>query len=296
MKTCQLLLILTLCTFSISKPVARWIHGLGSNCILESGVKRYFKGMDIACIETGMGYISSFESQYQAACSKLEQEADVLKDGFTLMGFSQGGLLARAVLQRCSIGKYIRRLVTFGGPHSGVSIIPFTSPSSFMNKTILRLCFYKFVQNIVGPCGYIRSTKYYDSYKSADNFIADLNNEFSHNQDYVDRVEGLEVMMTVQFTEDQMVQPHNTSIFGYWKDEKYEEIVEMEELDIYSSDRLGLKKLNGEGRLFRCDIEGDHLQIAHEDMVAFAVNVANTANSLDDIRNDTEVQNRCRFV
>ena len=156
-----LFLSIMLFTLSASKPVARWIHGLGSNCILESGVKKYFKGMDIECIETGAGYISSFESQYQAACSRLEKQEEVLKGGFTLMGFSQGGLLARAVLQRCSIGKYIRRLVTFGGPHSGVSIIPFTSASNFMNKSVLRLCFYKFIQGIVGPCGYIRSTKYF---------------------------------------------------------------------------------------------------------------------------------------
>jgi palmitoyl-protein thioesterase len=263
---------------------------------LESGVKRYFKGMDIECIETGMGYISSFESQYQAACSKLEKQEETLKNGFTLMGFSQGGLLARAVVQRCSIGKYVRRLVTFGGPHSGVSIIPFTSPNSFLNKTVLRLCFFGIIQKIVGPCGYIRSTRYYDAYSKSGNFISDLNNEFSSNQEYVDRIKGLEIMMTVQFTEDQMVQPHNTSIFGYWKDTDYNDIVELEELDIYSSNKLGLKEMNEQGKMFRCDIEGDHLQIDEEDMVSFAVNVANTENTLEDIKKEKRVINKCRFV
>jgi palmitoyl-protein thioesterase len=291
-----LILTLFMISFTSSKHVARWIHGLGSNCILESGVKRYFKGMDIACIETGAGYISSFESQYNAACSKLEKEVDVLKGGFTLMGFSQGGLLARAVLQRCSVGQYIRRLVTFGGPHSGVAIIPFTSSNSFMNKTVLRLCFYPFIENIVGPCGYIRSTKYYDSYHTADNFIADLNNEFELNEDYIQRLQSLDVLMTVQFLQDQMVQPYNTSTFGYYKDDTYEDYVELEDQEIYTKDKLGLKEINESGKMFRCDIDGDHLQISEDEMVNFAVNVANLDNSLDDIKKNDLVGKRCRFV
>jgi palmitoyl-protein thioesterase len=290
-----LILTLYILAFASSKHVARWIHGLGSNCILESGVKRYFKGMDIACIETGAGYISSFESQYQAACSKLEKEEETLKDGFTLIGFSQGGLLARAVLQRCSIGKYIKRLVTFGGPHSGVAIIPFTSAQSFMNKSVLRLCFYKFIENIVGPCGYIRSTKYYDSYETSDNFIADLNNEFTHNPDYVNRLQNLDVLMTVQFLQDQMVQPYNTSTFGYYSDESYQDYVELEDLEIYSKDKLGLKNLNQNGKMFRCDIDGDHLEISYSEMTNFAVFVANLDNSLSDIKANTLVTERCNF-
>ena len=292
----QVLITLILLTCMSSKPVARWIHGLGSNCIIESGLKRHFKGFDIECIGSGAGYISSFESQYQSACSQLEQEKETLKDGFTLIGFSQGGLLARAVLQRCSIGIYIRRLVTFGGPHSGVAIIPFTSESSLMNKSVLRLCFYKFIQNIVGPCGYIRSTRFYDSYKSAENFIADLNNEFQSNPTYVNRVQNLEAMVAVQFLQDQMVQPYNTSTFGYYADENYADYVELEELEIYSKDKLGLKNLNKNGKMLRCDIDGDHLQISGQEMTAYAVNVANLDNSLEEIKKDDMVKDNCIFV
>ena len=264
-----------------TKPVARWLHGLGSNCIIESGNKRFFKGMDIECIGSGAGYISSFESQYQSACSQLEKEEEVLKkDGFTLIGFSQGGLLARAVLQRCSIGKYIRRLVTFGGPHSGVAIIPFTSASSFMNKSVLRLCFFGAIQHLVGPCGYIRSTKYFDSYHSANNFVADLNNEFSINSEYVKRIQNLEAFVAVQFLQDQMVQPYNTSTFGYYKDSSYQDYSELEDLEIYSKDKLGLKNLIQNGKMLRCDIDGDHLDISENEMISFAVNVHSFKKSL----------------
>ena len=243
-----------------------------------------------------MGYISSFDAQVDYACKKLEKEQETLKDGFTLIGFSQGGLIARGVLQKCEVGKYIRRLITFGAPHSGVALIPFTAETSFMNKTVLRLCFYGFIQNHVGPCGYIRSSRYYDSYQSSKNFIADLNNEFNDNLEYKKRVEGLDVFMAVQFLDDQMVQPHNTSIFGYFKDQDYKEYSEMEDLDIYKKDSVGLQSLHTKGKLIRCDIDGDHLQIAPEDMQSFAVLAGDSGKGLAEIKEDSRVQTRCRYL
>lgn len=51
-----------------------------------------------------------------------------------------------------------------GGPHQGVAQVPHIGPHSFINN-IVRLCFFKFGQNWVGPCGYIRSLKYYKEYQ-----------------------------------------------------------------------------------------------------------------------------------
>ena len=293
MKTATLLLTLII-TLS-AKPVARWIHGLGSNCFIESGVKKYFKGFDIECIETGMGYISSFDAQVKSACQKLAKEESVLSAGFTLIGFSQGGLIARAVLQKCDIGKYINKLITFGAPHSGVAIIPFTSPASFMNWSVLKLCFYQLIKNHVGPCGYIRSSRYYDSYKNAHNLIAEINNEFQDNAQYRERIQNLDMLVAVQFLQDQMVQPRNTSVFGYYKDTKYDGLVDMEETELYQQDRIGVKGLQESGKLFRCDIDGDHLQIASEDMISFAVNAAHPDVDPATLAQDQRVQERCVF-
>lgn len=289
------LLAIFISSIITAKPVVRWIHGLGSNCILESGLKSYFTDFNVECIETGPGYINSFENQIESACSQLEKEADQLSGGFTLMGFSQGGLIARGVLQRCSVGKYIRRLITFGAPHSGVAIIPFTGETNFMNKSVLKLCFYKFTENWVGPCGYIRSTRYWDSYHNAGNVIADLNNEFEMNEEYKERVKGLDVFMAVQFLSDHMVQPRNTSVFGYFKNDQYEELTDVENLDLFTQDKIGLASLENEGKFLRCDIDGDHLQIDDDDMESFAVLAAHPDSSLETIKNDALVQKRCRF-
>ena len=77
------------------------------------------------------------------------------------------------------MGKYVKRIISMGGPQLGVSAVPNIDPTSSLNH-IISMCYFKFIQNIVGPCGYIRSLKY-DSYKTSGNVIVDLNNEVHVN-------------------------------------------------------------------------------------------------------------------
>ena len=65
--------------------------------------------------------------------------------------------------------------------------------------------------------------------------------------------------MAIGFEDDTVIQPHNSAVFGYFSDSSYKGYSEMEDLDIYKQDRIGLKKLNKEGKLFRCVVPGNHL-------------------------------------
>jgi palmitoyl-protein thioesterase len=40
------------------------------------------------------------------------------------MGLSQGGLIARYVVERCDLKGGVRNIVTFGAPHMGVAASP----------------------------------------------------------------------------------------------------------------------------------------------------------------------------
>ena len=48
----------------------------------------------------------------------------VYQNGFNLIGFSQGGIIARYVLQYCPAGEKVQNFITFGSPHGGQSGIP----------------------------------------------------------------------------------------------------------------------------------------------------------------------------
>lgn len=276
------------------KPVLRWIHGIGSLCIIENFTfKKHFKDFDAKCIESGMGWVGSFQHEVEKACAKLEQERDVLSKGFTLIGNSQGGLIARAVVESCSIGAFVKRLVTLGGPHQGVAIVPFTDPNSSANY-LIRLCEFDFFKSIVGPCGYIRDVRN-PGYDRIHNTVKNINNEYEQNEEYKERIKGLDLFMAIGFGDDKMIQPKNTAVFGFYENSSYNSYVDMEQLEIYQKDSIGLRELNESGRLFRCIVDGDHLQIDEEDLKLLVVDVANWQTE-DYKKNFTKMAEKCKFI
>jgi len=276
------------------QPIVRWVHGLNAPCILQN-LAKYFPGFDIKCIETGLGSVGSFDEQIAKGCSLLEKEADYLAQGFTLVGFSQGGLIARGIVQRCDIGKHARRLITIGGPHMGVAIVPFTEPKSLVNKILIPTClFFPTSKSVVSPCGYIRSLVFYETYIKSHNTIVDLNNENQVNPQYKERILGLDLFMAIGFDNDHMIQPKNTAIFGFYKDSNYDSLVGLEDTFLYSYDVLGIKQFNESGRLFRCMVPGDHLQISDEDMAKLVADFANIHNT-DYKKNYDYMKDKCMF-
>lgn len=249
--------------FQSELPIVRWIHGINAPCS-SSTLEKEFKDFDFKCIQTDVSSKdrNSFDQQIQAGCDELQKEIENLKKGFTLFGVSQGGLIARGILQRCEAGKYIKRLISMGAPHSGIAIVPFTSPNNPINAILVRACYIQASTKYVGPCSYMRSLRYYEEYKSSHVTIFDLNNEGQVNPQYIERIKSLDLFMAIGFNSDKMVQPKTTSIFGFYKDEKYKELVEMETTEIYQQNRIGLRELEEKGKLFRCMVEGSHLSIS----------------------------------
>ena len=79
----------------------------------------------VKCIEVGEGaatsMFDSFDWQASAICHRLHNDPDFAGQAIHLVGFSQGGLLARAVVQRCP-DLHVKTLFTFGTPHNGISL------------------------------------------------------------------------------------------------------------------------------------------------------------------------------
>lgn len=277
------------------RPVVRWIHGINDTCLDEISIMGFlFANFDAKCIETSRGQLKSFTNQIAIACEYLNSEIEILKDGFTLIGMSQGGLIARGVLQKCEAGKYVKRLLTIGTPHNGVALIPHTTPGNIINHVILPLCLNKILPIFVGPCSYIRSLKYFRQYLDSENIISDLNNENNENVEYKNRISQLEVFMTVQFSRDTMVQPGSSAVFGFYSDKSYSGMSEMEEEDVYKKDRIGLINLQRSGRLFRCQIDDLHMHVTYQDYALFLGHFANiyVKNWMEHL---PELRTRCRF-
>lgn len=103
-----MLLVLVKCDYPVRK-----IHGGLSSCLSNSDF----------CVETGSWLASlslSLPMQARRACLSLDAQKEELENGFILVGFGQGGLIARHVLHHCnSIGAWIKALVMVDVPHFG---------------------------------------------------------------------------------------------------------------------------------------------------------------------------------
>ena len=83
-------------------------------------------GIYVVSMEIGNGYEDSFlrplDSQVEEFCTKIRADPR-LDRGFNMLGFSQGSLIVRGAVERCSLP--VHNLITLNGLHQGVFGIPY---------------------------------------------------------------------------------------------------------------------------------------------------------------------------
>ena len=236
-------------------------HGLGDACIYP-GMKSFTNqianqtGDYARCVEVGNGSITSmfmnFEKQAALACENLK--ADGHFDGeFNVVGLSQGGLLARYIVETCEMPGTVRNFLSIGGPQMGVSDVPECFNGKLchlINLTVRNMVYYKEIQDHVGPAGYFRDPHHMKEYIADSVFLPWLNNEEGDAvamQSNKDRFEALNGLMLVMFTEDTVVYPKESEWF-----QELNEFMRVEPLEksaFYQSDAIGLKTLNEAGQV-----------------------------------------------
>ena len=108
-----------------------FIHGFGDSC---KNVEEKYKFDDFVCIESGAGIYSLryLTTQINKACKNInafiesqKPSKDINEIGFYLLGFSQGGLIARGVFHKCTkLRPLIKGIFTIGTPNLGIDKIP----------------------------------------------------------------------------------------------------------------------------------------------------------------------------
>ena len=96
------------------------------------------------------------------------------------MGLSQGGLLARAIVEKCPTNKPVRNMITFGTPHQGVSALPHCFNGficDMVNAVVEQFVYFPIVQKYFGPAGYWRSADDMATFLAYSIFLPYLNNE-----------------------------------------------------------------------------------------------------------------------
>ena len=108
------LLLLTIVTYAYPLAV---FHGLSHSCDGLKNTETYLKNeleTYVVCIETGAGsdsYMTSLEHQYEKGC-RIIKENENFKDDFSILGFSQGTLIGRMIIERCLTPGMVKRFVS----------------------------------------------------------------------------------------------------------------------------------------------------------------------------------------
>ncbi|GAM84670.1 hypothetical protein ANO11243_026690 [Dothideomycetidae sp. 11243] len=187
------------------------------------------------------------------------------------LGFSQGGLFLRGLVQRCP-GIAVRSLVTFGSPHNGIAALPACRPwdllckgaegalqgnkwSDWVQGNVVPAQYYREVDEVTGLGG--------EEYLNRSGWLADLNNERDvKNGEYRARLANLENFVMYLFEEDTTVLPKETSWFAD-VNLTSGEVTPLKDRLLYTNDWLGLRTLDERGGLMYRTVEkAKHMQLS----------------------------------
>lgn len=272
-------LVLFLIVLSSSQPVPLVIwHGMGDTCCFPFSMGKIMKlveahvsGIYIQSIEIGdsieqdeiNGFLKNANDQIDMVCKNLSSNQQ-LKQGFNVIGFSQGGQFLRALVQRCP-NISVHNLISVGGQHQGVFGFPrCPGNNSVLCDEVRKLlnigAYVSEVQKILVQAEYWHDPFNEDEYRQKCVFLPDINQENNVNPDYKARLSQLTNLVLVKFLEDTMVQPKESEWFGFYKPKQDKETYTLFESDLYNKDLLGLKQLHDAGRLHFLGAPFDHLQ------------------------------------
>lgn len=137
-----------------------------------------------------------------------------------------------------------------------------TKSCEYFRQILNYVAYAGWVQRLLVQATYWHDPLNEDAYRSKSTFLAEINNEQVVNEDYIDRLQQLNKFVMIKFENDTIVQPVETSWFGFYKPGSDTETVTLEESEIFIKDKLGLQKMKADGKLIFLAVEGNHMQIS----------------------------------
>ena len=263
---------------SFPLPVAI-LHGFMQTCSHEDfkNMEKFIKyktGEYALCIESGGGGIDisrSFEDQAKEACRIISEDKNYQND-FALVSISQGGVLARYVIEKCQMKGTVKRFVAIGGPLAGTHQLPHCLRGvacHILNSFADWFCYKGYVQKTFGPSGYFRVSNHLGRYNKSKSVLLDVNNMKEYDQNAKDRFLKLEKLVLIQFKRDTMITPRESAFFNEL-DENHN-LVDMKNTEIYKNDLFGLKTLDEQGKITKFLIDEKHCYYSFEDLNTYCL-------------------------
>ncbi|KYQ52876.1 Lysosomal thioesterase PPT2 like protein [Trachymyrmex zeteki] len=173
----------------------------------------------------------------------------IFPEGINLIGYSQGGLLARAILQRFPMHN-VRNFISLSSPQAGqygTRFLHLIFPD-LVCETAYEL-FYSQLGQYTSVGNYWNDPHHKELYYKYSKFLPYVNNEIDvfNNSDYKIGLTKLNRMILIGGPNDGVITPWESSHFGYYDNNNT--VIDMRDRDIYKDDMIGLKTLDKQGKL-----------------------------------------------
>lgn len=185
------------------------------------------------------------------------------------MGISQGSVISKYIIEYCPLPNPVRSIVTFGGPHMGVSYAPDFPRDSFFGPIfafiIDHAIYYDLLQYLIAPADYWRNPNDPDGYLKYSRFLAEANNERNFNQTRKDKWTSLQHARFVKWESDEVIIPRESSWWGMYTEDY--NVVSRFDTEVYQKDLIGIRTLEESGRADFVSIPGHHMAFTYDQIV-----------------------------
>ncbi|XP_028178708.1 lysosomal thioesterase PPT2 homolog [Ostrinia nubilalis] len=170
-------------------------------------------------------------------------------EGINLIGYSQGGLIARGIVQTFS-NVSVDTFISLSSPQAGqygAGFLHLVFPG-LVKDTVWEL-FYSRVGQHTSVGNYWNDPYHQELYETYSVFLPYINNHIksAKTDDFKNNLLRLKRLVLIGGPDDNVITPWQSSQFGYY--DANETVIEMRGQDIYKEDRIGLRALDASGRL-----------------------------------------------
>lgn len=220
------------------------------------------------CIEVGtketwiLNKVYDVNRHGEQLCQEVQADPIFKAGNFSIFAWSNGGMLARYLIEYCHFDQPIRNVVTMGAPLNGVSAISHQKRSSLFGSIldwiVDKLIKYEFMDRLIIAADYWRDPRDHDGFLHYSRFLAEANNEINFDEERKDAWMHVNHALFVQWEEDQTVIPKESA---HWAEyDAHFEVVERHETILFQEDLIGLQTLEDAQKTSYLTFPGDHLE------------------------------------
>mmetsp|Transcript_3597 Transcript_3597/g.9053 ORF Transcript_3597/g.9053 Transcript_3597/m.9053 type:complete len:388 (-) Transcript_3597:2-1165(-) len=282
------------------------LHGIADYCrnpwvqsLLEGASQKL--GVYAACIATSeddmLDFLDTFFLNLQRATDIVARKIranPIFKDGFNLIGISQGTLVSRAYIERYN-DPPVDSFLSIHGIVTGISGVPkcfhqgkpLGSVCRALAETLGDLAYSPEIQAVLFPANDLRDPLRTGSEAYLRHSpIADLNNERFVKKRYTANFARVKKFAMIKALQDSVVYPNEASWWGEFSDGSYTTLSHMRDTKLYHEDLFGLKTADQAGKIHFNFTDGDHVEFSDAEFYGwldlyFAGTATSDANRLE---------------